>query len=135
MRNDDNHEDKDLIVEEDGSRHQEARDGDHLSGIPFQCNICHFRNSNLRDPISSLGRDINTLVAIRAANLDSFWGREPRTVTDNLRRIRQIYTVGRNNLSMETGLPTMKPFPLEDVVGMGPAIILLEQSLRRGNNQ
>ena len=132
MRDDDDQVDDDLVVETDASRHMEARNGDHLSGIPFQCDLCHFRNINKRDPISSLGRDINTLVAIRSANLDSFWGREPRTVSDNLGRIRQIYTVGRINLSMETCLPTMQPFPMKDVVGMGPAIVLLEQSLRKG---
>ena len=132
MRDDDKDDDDDLEIEEEENRYQEARNGDHLSGIPFQCDLCQFRNLNQRDPISSFGKDMNTLVAIRGANLDSFWGREPSTVTSNLRLIRQIHNVGRHNLSMEEGLPTMMPFPIKDIVGMGPAIILLEQSLRQG---
>ena len=74
----------------------------------------------------NLPRDNNTLVAIRRANLDSFWGRESRTVTDNLGRLRHIYQVGRNNVSLEEALPMMIPFPLEDLVGMGSAVIILE---------
>ena len=128
----DDEDDTLLIVDKDDARYMEARNGDHLSGIPFQCDICHFRNLNHRDPIEDRHQDRNTLVAIRRANLDSFWGREPRTVIDNLGRLRHIYQVGRHTVSLEESLPMMVPFPLEDVVGMGTAIVVLEQSLRPG---
>ena len=53
-------------------------------GIPFECDLCHFRNLNLRDPDPQSPKDNYTLMAIRRASLDSFWSRERSIVGANL---------------------------------------------------
>lgn len=48
------------VESEEDHRFLRARDGDHLM-VPFECDLCHFRNCCLRDPILDSERDINTL--------------------------------------------------------------------------
>jgi hypothetical protein len=43
-----------------------GRDGDHLMGVPFECDLCHFRNVKKRDPILSDPEDGYTLLCIRS---------------------------------------------------------------------
>jgi len=64
---------------EDKLRHLCVRDGGHLL-LPFQCDICHFRNLTNRDPGQTV-EDIKLMVWICRANLDAFWAREPGNVT------------------------------------------------------
>ena len=40
----------DLTLESDKGRHMSARNGDHLM-IPFQCELCHYRNLKKMDPV------------------------------------------------------------------------------------
>ena len=40
-----------LIDKQDNERYRVGRDGNHLAGVPFECNLCHFRNMNCRDPV------------------------------------------------------------------------------------
>ena len=47
--------------------------------MPFQFDLCHFRNLKQRDPGHS-DLDIRSVVAIRRAYLDAFWARESETV-------------------------------------------------------
>ena len=61
-----------LIVNKHKTRYFEAHNGDHLAGIPFQYDVCYFRNLDHRNSISNLPRDRNTSVAICRANVDSF---------------------------------------------------------------
>ena len=68
-------------IEEEASRFLHARDGDHLM-CPFQCDLCHFRNIQKRDPGPD-PRDAYAMMAIRRAILDSFWSRESSTVLAN----------------------------------------------------
>ena len=56
-----------------------ARDVNNLV-VPFQCDLCHFRNLTERDPQGNRAQDIRILKCIRRANLDPFWASEPRTV-------------------------------------------------------
>ena len=63
-----------------------GRDGDHLMGVPFECDLCSFRNVVGRDPVVTDGRDEFTLTAIRRVLLDVMWAREPDTVTSNWSR-------------------------------------------------
>jgi hypothetical protein len=74
--------------EADKTRYKVAQDGDHLM-ICFQCDGCHFRNVQNRDPQGSAEDDL-FLLAIRRATLDSFSSREASTVEGNLREGRQI---------------------------------------------
>lgn len=54
-----------------------GRDGDHLMGVPYECDLCQFRNVKRRNPILSNESDGYTLLAIRRVNLDVFGSRAP----------------------------------------------------------
>ena len=60
----------DLTTAEDRTRHLVARNGDHLM-IPFQCELCHFRNLKGCDP-RNVKEDILLIRTIRRANVDAF---------------------------------------------------------------
>ena len=126
-------ENEDLLTEpEDAVRFTCARNGDYIMGIPFECDLCSFRNLNKRDPIWANSRDSYTLICIRRANLDAFWSRESSTVEGNLRRMRIDYADASLALSVLTPLPTLgNPF-MKDRVGMAMAIYTLHTSLRQG---
>jgi hypothetical protein len=62
--------DPDDLVDEDPTRYQEVRDGDHLI-CPFQCNLCHFINIHHCLPDSESASDKLCLMAIQRANLDA----------------------------------------------------------------
>jgi len=126
-------ENGDLLMEaDDGARFICARNGDHIMGIPFECDLCSFRNLNKRDPIWANARDNYTLVCIRRANLDAFWSRESSTVEGNLRRLRLDYNDASSALSVLNPLPTLGNPTMKDRVGMGMAIYTLHSSLRQG---
>jgi hypothetical protein len=56
---------EDLETEEHlNRRFQQGRDGDHLMGIPFECDLCHYRNVVDRDPITGDAGDVFTLMCI-----------------------------------------------------------------------
>ena len=65
---------------EDKDRYRRGGNGDHLTGVPFECDLCHFRNMNKRDPVWERAKDVRTFTAIRRAQLDVFWARRPGTV-------------------------------------------------------
>jgi hypothetical protein len=71
-----------MMGEEDDYRFEVARPGDHLL-CPFQCELCLFRNIQGRLPLFGEGKlsDVVLLRALRRANLDAFWSREPNTVS------------------------------------------------------
>ena len=126
-------EDEMMVESEEQFRFLIARDGDHLL-VPFECDLCHFRNCCHRDPIFDSERDVNTLRAIRRANLDAFWARETSTVRSNLSRMRRDHMETVTTTSIESLLPEMgNPF-LADRVGMKMAIATLVASLREGRN-
>ncbi len=56
------------------TRYRCGRNGDHLMGVPFECDLCSFRNVVGRDPDDTDGRDEFTLMAIRRVLLDVMWG-------------------------------------------------------------
>ena len=61
----DDEESEDLVTEEKlAKRFKVARDGDHLMGVPFECDLYHFRNVNERDPIPGNSKDNMTLLCI-----------------------------------------------------------------------
>ena len=56
----------DLLQEEqDQERYRCARNGDHLMKVPFECDMCHFRNMNKQDPVYGFKKDEDTFIAIR----------------------------------------------------------------------
>ena len=108
-----------------------ARNGDHLI-TPFQCDLCHFRNMFLRDPIMDSETDINALVAVRRANIDAFWSRSPGTANNTRNGCKRILEIGLNHFGLRNVLPNMGPHVLRDEWGMGLAIIMLQKSLDKG---
>ena len=40
-----------LLEGKDGERYRVGRSGDYLTGVPFECDLCHFCNLNRRDPV------------------------------------------------------------------------------------
>jgi hypothetical protein len=122
-----------LLDEQDKERYRVGRNGDHLAGVPFECDLCHFRNMNRRDPVWESSKDVGTLEAIRRVQLDVFWAREPGTVKGNLGRMRRDYldVIGRYSVGDQL-LPYFPTHTLGDRSGMSAAITMLTSSLRAG---
>jgi hypothetical protein len=51
--------------------------------IPFECDLCHYRNLRKQDPSLTDPQDVYLLTAIRRANLDAFWARASSTTVKN----------------------------------------------------
>ena len=100
---------------------------------PFHCDLCTFRDLNFRDPVGSIPKDVTTLVAIRRANLDAMWAREPETVRENLRQVRRDYTDAVTIYIMVDPLPYLPTHKVGDRVGYKPALMALAASLHSGN--
>jgi len=119
------------VIETDVDRFKCARDGDNLM-VPFQCDICHFRNIQKRNPNPlKYAKDALALSCIRRANLDSVWSREPSTVTRNANQARTMEELGEA-LGFDCVAPPMGPFPLDDTFGMKIACVTLMKSLAPG---
>jgi hypothetical protein len=76
------------VVEKDARRFLFGREGDQYI-TTFQCDLCHFRNMNDRSPQGN-GDDDMLLRFIRRANLDALWSREPGTVRNTWRELKNL---------------------------------------------
>jgi hypothetical protein len=103
-------------------------------GVPFECDLCSFRNISGRDPVFGNRKDLFMLTAIRQVSLDVMWAREPGTVARNWAKARADFNVVSNHLSIEAGtlLPHLGNPKLEDWVGMAMALTTVCTSLRAG---
>jgi hypothetical protein len=114
----------------DATRHRVARPGDHLM-VPFQCDLCSFRNICHRNPDAACPQDAFLLCCICRANLDAVWGREPNTVNATLRGVRQLVSLWRvAHIPVE--LPARGPFLVGDSLGLRVAVGMLIKSLEPG---
>jgi hypothetical protein len=131
-----NGSDLDLDTPETSQRYRCGRNGDHLMGVPFECNLCSFRNVSGCDPVLGNHKDHFTLVAIRRVLIDVMWAREPDTVAGNWARSKRDYDMATNHLSLRTQslLPLLGNPKVEDRLGMGVAILTVVTSLRAGVN-
>ncbi len=113
-----------------------GKDGDHLMGVSFECDLCSFQNVCGRQPALGNRRDQFTLTCIRRVQLDVMWAREPHTVSSNWSRTRADYQMVMDNLSVlpETLLPHLGNAELKDMEGMGVALATLITYLRAGRN-
>jgi hypothetical protein len=111
----------------------EARPGDHLM-VPFQCDLCHFRDINCRDP-GIWPQDKLQMAAIRRAILDSFWSRALGTVAANLCKGICILKIVLE-LKMRSPFASYPrgPYPVHDAWGVGFAVTQLHQTLDPGKN-
>ena len=119
----------------DLSRYLEARMGDHLM-TNFQCDNCHFRNIQKRDPLpGEIAKDNVLMTCIRRANLDALWSKEKGTVEANQREvvhmIRRCHDLGINPSIV---FPQKRPFPLKDIQFMSLAASMVLRSLDAGKN-
>jgi hypothetical protein len=73
----------------------------------FQCDLCHFRNIQKRDPGREDPADIFLLTMIRRANLDAFWSRKSSTVSHNGTRMKNIVRISQERFSV-TGSSVFK---------------------------
>ena len=121
------------LTEGDQDRFKFGRDGDFLM-TPFQCDICHFRNIQGRNPSESSVFDIRLLKDIRQANIDALWSREPSTVSGNLSQARRMERIGAY-YGFESVSPALGPFPLSDTFGMKAAVCMLRRSLDKGRTE
>ncbi len=112
--------------------HRRGQNGDHLMGVPFECDLCHFRNVTGRNPNFADPRDNYTLVLIRQVNLDAMWALASTTVTVNLARLRKDYISGMTVYDLTNPLPLLGNPKVEDRVGMKAALFTLNASLRPG---
>ena len=127
-----NEEGAEIERDDDEMRFRCARDGDHLL-VPFQCELCHFRNIQQRDPIKNYWKDECLLDFIVRANLDAFWSREASTVQANLRgAVRSWETKDKFALRENSLFPVMGPHPLRDDFGMAVAVSVLDRSMDPG---
>ena len=131
LEDEDEHEDLDT-EEKLANKFRHGRNGDHLMGIPFECDICHFRNINYRDPDLECSKDRFDLLIIRGAILDACWSRETSTVSSNLNRLRLDYHDSMDSMSMKDPLPVLGRNDVSDKVGMKAAMMTLNASLREG---
>ena len=100
--------------------------------VPFECDLCHFRNINKRDPVLGSKRDEDTFVAIRRPQLDVFWARGSSNVTSNLSRMRRDYLESTTMFSLgDEIILYLSNRVLVDRVGMVPVIMTLGASLRQ----
>ena len=118
------------LPDKEDNRFLRARAGDMLM-VPFQCEICHFRNMEKRDPARGDAKDDEVLEYIRRASLDAFWSRETSTVKKNLGILWRAENFCER-LSLKSVSPPLGPFPLNDVLGMKAAIAVLDKSLDKG---
>ena len=114
-------------------RYQRGRDGDAWV-CPFQCELCHFRNVFLRDPVPTARTDCNFVIYCRRASLDAMWARSSATVAKTMRVLSRNQVVATNLFGLANPFPFRHPFPLQDDFGIVPAILFLEESRRPGRN-
>lgn len=113
-------------------RFMHGRNGDHVMGVRFECDVCNFRNINKRDVVWTSATDLRTLRYIRRASLDVMWSRESGTVSQNFRRMQQDWQGASEALAIGGIFPQMGHPELEDKNGVGVAVIMLHASRRKG---
>ena len=86
-----------------------------------------------REPQLLSVTDQSELAFIRRVNLDVFWSREKSTVRGIVGKVKETIRRGRIK-GRPLALPSLESWPVEDGMGMGTAILMLEKSLDKGVN-
>ena len=113
-------------------RFRTEKDGYHFMGIPFECDLCQFRNVNKRNTIHGNSKDNYTLLCIRQEILDTFWSQETSTVWGTLRRLRIDCFYSVEALIIRIPVPIIGTNKVRDRVGMGCTIQTLDALRRKG---
>lgn len=101
--------------------------------VPFQCDLCWFRNLENRNPRPHCSIDNRTLDYIRRANLDIIWSRAPGTICNSRQGIKLTVQMWQE-LGITVKLPKLGPWKVEDNTGFRLAIACLRYSQRTGRN-
>lgn len=126
-------EDEGLETDEPPStRFRRGRNGDHIMGVPFECDVCQFLNVYKRLPDFDLRSDRYALLVIRRVLLDVMWSRETSTVEGNLSRARLDYETSQPAFEFPAPVPILGREEISDVGGMRIAMQMLHASLRPG---
>ncbi len=94
--------------------------------IPFQCEVCWYRNLESKD--AEVGRDDVYLACIRRSNLDAMLGKSALTIANHARESRAAV----KNAVLISKTPSYHqrgPFLLADTVGMGLAVDMQLKSI------
>ena len=73
------------------------------------------------------------LALIRRVNLDIFWSRENSTVASALSNFRNYVNLA-TSMGLKIQAPAQGPWPLNDELGFGTALIMLRKSMEKGRN-
>ena len=102
--------------------------------LPYECELCHYRNMNKQDPVYDCKKDEDTFIALCRAQLDVLWARESFIVASNLSRLRQDYIDSTTMFTLGNRVLHYLPsHTVEDMVGIVPAVMTLVASLRPGD--
>ena len=85
-----------------------------------------------RDPNDVSQEDDRWMISIRRKSTEAFCSREPGTVRDNLKMLRKMETMYREELGLEYWFHLLGPYPPKYEVGMGVACVNLSMSLKKG---
>ena len=102
--------------------------------VPFQCDLCWFRNIHKRDPDRRSYVDCRLMGYIRRANLDAIWSRSPSTIGNTKSGIANLIMAWKE-LGLPIDLPALGPWPVADKMGFMLAIGQLRYSQRPGSNR
>ena len=107
-----------------------ARNRDHLM-VPFQCELCHFRNIYGREPELQNFKDKEFFTFARRASLNTFQSREPPTIWNNLKELNRMKRT-EERFGFDCTTPPLGPFLVNDDLGMKAIVAILDRSLYKG---
>jgi len=113
-------------------RFRRGRNGDHLMGAPFECDVCQFHNVYDRAPDFTKRTGRYALMVIRRVSLDVMWSRETSTVEGNLSRARLDHKTSQSAFEFPNPLPRLGRQEVSDACGMQVAMQTVHASLRKG---
>ena len=116
----------------DTTKFMTGRSGDFLF-VPFQCDICSFRNIKQRSPKKGSQADDRLLAYVCRATLDAFWSRAPGTVAGSVTGIRKMLRYS-NDFKINPPFEPLGPWPVQDTQGLTIAIAILRASQEEGKN-
>jgi hypothetical protein len=121
------------VNEEEKLRFAVAKPGEHLC-FPFQCDICHFSNTQCRSPGMWLGPlgDMELMKSLHRVNLDAFSSREPKLVSQNLVKINRAFQIAHEMVIYNPPMSKPGHWKLEDEFGAGCAAIMVRHSMDPG---
>ena len=115
------------------SKYLIARPGDWILS-PFQCEHFWIVNLHGRQPVRGQFLDEQELIFLRRANLGMFWSHESGTVKGLVYDMKDI--IKRSSWRGRSTIPLTQviPWDIDDSMGMGIALHMLEKSIESGRN-